>query len=483
MKPIAIQLRTVVLGAALMAVALMAGALMAAPAVGQDLSGHWEGEITIPGQPLAIKLDLSRSGEEWEGSIDIPMQGAKGLALGAFDVIGETVEFQISGVPGTPTFVGTFRDDRIEGDFKQAGATMKFWLGRETLAGPNRPQEPKPPFPYREEEVAYENGAVGLAGTLTLPPGEGPFPAALLITGSGPQDRDEALVGHRPFWVLADHLTRAGIAVLRVDDRGVGGSSGGSVMESTSADFATDVITGVEFLKADVRIREIGVIGHSEGGVVGPMAAAQSEDIAFVVMMAGTGVSGSAILIEQLELIARAQGATEEMVASSLKLQRRAIAIISDDGPRDERKEQMRAVVEEQLAAAPETAALSGQEREQAIDQAVAGALNPWFEAFVKLDPRVALRQVKVPVLVLNGDLDLQVDADQNLGEIAQALMEGGNKDVTIRRFDKLNHLFQTSTTGSPSEYATIEETIAPVVLNTMSDWILDRFLDRQPEP
>lgn len=454
----------------------LAGSLAAAGSWAQDFGGHWEGEIKAPGTALVVKIDLEESDAGWKGTIDIPLQGAKGLSLGDFKIDGSALQFVIVGVPGNPTFDGELVDGRIEGTLRQGGAALEFWLAREVVVGPVRPQEPAPPFPYLVEEAAYKNGEVGLAGTLTVPEGKGPFPAALLITGSGPQDRDEALMGHRPFLVLADHLTRAGIAVLRVDDRGVGGSTGGSVMESTTADFAGDVVAGVEFLKVDARIREIGLIGHSEGGVVGPMAAVRTEDIAFVVMMAGTGVPGREVLIEQLELISRANGSDDAAVQKALELQQRAIAIIAGAAPRAERAELLRAVVEEQLAEAPEMAALSDADREQAIERAIAGSLNPWFEAFVGLDPREALRVVKVPVLALNGDLDLQVDADQNLPEIARALVEGGNKDVSIRRFPALNHLFQTAITGSPDEYAQIEQTIAPAVLAVITDWILDRF-------
>lgn len=451
--------------------------LAASSAMARDFGGHWEGEIEVPGTALTIKVDLTQSdGGSWSGTIDIPQQGAQGVALSDFKTDGETIEFSIAGVPGTPTFSGTLLEDRIEGKFRQGGATLGFWLGRDAMEEPKRPQDPEPPFPYLVEEVEYNNGEVKLAGTLTLPEGDGPFPAALLITGSGPQDRDEALLGHRPFLVLADHLTRAGIAVLRVDDRGVGGSTGGSVMESTTADFAGDVVAGVDHLSADPRIGPVGVVGHSEGGVVGPMAATRTDKISFVVMMAGTGVPGAEILTKQLELIARANGGDEETVEKALELQRRSIAIIASDAPRAERVEQLRAVVDEQLAAAPETADLSEEDREKAEQQAIAGALNPWFEAFVVLDPREALRAVKVPVLALNGDLDLQVDADQNLPEIARALVDTGNEDVSLRRFPGLNHLFQTATTGSPAEYSAIEETIAPVVLDVITDWILDRF-------
>lgn len=443
----------------------------------QRIAGHWEGEIEIPGTALQVMVDLAAGEDAWKGTIDIPMQGAKGLALEAVTVDGNRVGFVIKGIPGTPTFDGTFDGSRIEGDFTQAGAEFGFWLGRDGVAPPRRPQDPEPPFPYTAEEVSYTNGEITLAGTLTIPAGDGPFPAAILITGSGAQNRDEELLGHRPFLVLADHLTREGIAVLRVDDRGVGGSTG-SVSQSTSRDFASDVVAGVEFLVSDERIREIGVIGHSEGGLVGPLAATMSEDVAYVVMLAGTGVPGTDILKLQLELISRAQGTDDDMLAKQLELQQEVLDTLASGAPMEERRERLREIVEKQLELAPEAAALEGEAREQAIEGGINSVLNPWFEAFLAYDPREALSQVRVPVLALNGDLDLQVDAEQNLPEIAKALLEGGNPDVTIRRFSGMNHLFQTAETGAPTEYSQIEETMSPEVLEVISDWILDRFAE-----
>ena len=215
------------------------------------VTGHWEGQIEIPGQPIAVKIDLTLNDSGWSGTIDIPAQGAKELPLSDILVVEEDsslrVKFSIRGVPGNPTFDGKLKDGAIRGPFSQSGATFSFRLSRDSVVkDPARPQEPKPPFPYKIEEAAFQNGSVNLAGTLTLPQGDGPFPAVLLISGSGLQDRDETLVGHKPFWVLADHLSRAGIAVLRVDDPGIGKSTP-HPKPATTADFATDVEAGVAF--------------------------------------------------------------------------------------------------------------------------------------------------------------------------------------------------------------------------------------------
>jgi len=436
----------------------------------ERITGHWEGEIETPGQALAVKVDLAVAEGVWSGTIDIPAQGARGLALAGIAVSGESVEFAIADIPGEPTFKGVLAGGEITGDFSQGPASFPFRLGREVVPPPARPQAPAPPFPYREEEVTYRNGDVTLAGTLTLPEGDGPFPAAVLITGSGAQNRDEELFGHRPFLVLADHLTRQGIAVLRSDDRGVGGSSG-NVSQSTSADFAGDVLAAVELLRAQPAIDRdaVGVVGHSEGGLVGPLAASRSDAVAFVVMLAGPGVPGSEILPLQLARIVAAAGAGEAAVERQVEIQRELIAAVVA-GAEDERlREIARRLIEIQSVGQ-----LAGEQLERVVEQSLAGLTTPWFRHFLAYDPRPVLAQVEVPVLALWGSLDLQVDPDQNRPAVEQALAE--NPDVVTRVLPGLNHLFQHATSGGPDEYAQIEETFAPEALVAVAEFILERF-------
>lgn len=450
---------------------------VAVQASAQDMApflGHWEGSISLPTGELLIKIDLVQQGEALAGTIDIPMQGAAGLPLDAFHVKGDGITFVIKGIPGNPTFSGSLTDGGISGNFVQGGARFPFTLGRGKVEPSKRPQDPTPPYPYDEHEVTYTNGDITLAGTLTIPKGAGKHPAALLITGSGAQDRDEALLGHRPFLVIADHLTRAGIAVLRVDDRGVGGSTG-DVSDSTTADFAGDVLAGVRFLTTQQRIdrEKIGLIGHSEGGIVGPLAASQSSDIAFVVILAGTGVPGREVLPRQLERMATADRVPKEKIDKQLELQQQLLALLASEKSTDEIEAPFREIVAAQVdmaGGAPEA------QREQVIELAVSQTLNPWFRFFVTYDPRPALEKLTVPVLVLNGSLDTQVDAEQNLPEIEKALARGGNEDTTAKVLPGLNHLFQHATTGTLAEYAEIEETFDPDTLRLISDWILERF-------
>ncbi len=436
--------------------------------------GHWEGQIDIPGQPITVKVDLAINDSDWSGTIDIPTQGAKGLPLSDIHVKendeGVNVKFSIRGVPGNPTFDGQLQDGAISGTFSQAGATFGFQLSRERVKGPARPQEPKPPFPYKSEEVAFQNGAVNLAGTLTLPQGDGPFPAVLLISGSGLQDRDETLVGHKPFWVLADHLSRAGIAVLRVDDPGIGQSTP-HPKPPTTADFATDVEAGVAFLKQDDRMGHIGLIGHSEGGLIAAIVASRSNDVGFVVLMAGPGVPGAELLRKQNERIFDAAGIAGERKQHLLTLLDQLFTILTaEDMTEDERQQAVKEIVSKQLEI---NGVPPAQQNEAQVQALAEQSLTPWMRYFLTFDPRPALEKIRVPVLALNGELDVQVDAEQNLTAIAAALEKGGNQDVTVHRLPEHNHLFQRARTGLMNEYGAIEETLSPKVLDLIRDWVL----------
>ena len=436
--------------------------------------GHWEGHIEIPGQSLAVKVDLAIDNSDWSGTIDIPTQGAKGLPLS--DILveendeGAHVKFSIRGVPGNPTFDGNLHDGAISGKFSQGGVQFSFRLSREAVPGPARPQEPKPPFPYHIEEVTFQNGAVNLAGTLTVPQDNGPFPAVLLISGSGLQDRDETVFGHKPFWVIADHLSRAGIAVLRVDDPGIGKSIP-HPKPPTTADFATDVEAGVAFLKQDDRISRIGLIGHSEGGLIATIVASRSNEVDFIVLMAGPGVPGAELLRKQNERIFDAAGIAGERKQNLLTLLDRLFTILtSEDMTENEQRQGVDEIVRQQLEI---NGVPPAKQEETQVRTLVEQSLTPWMRYFLTFNPRPALEKIRVPVLALNGELDVQVDAEQNLTAIAAALDSGGNQEVTVHRLPKHNHLFQRARTGLMNEYAAIEETISPEVLDLIRDWVL----------
>jgi hypothetical protein len=337
---------------------------------------------------------------------------------------------------------------------------------------PARPQTPRPPYPYREEQVTYESLAPGikLAGTLTLPPGTGRFPAVVVISGSGAQDRDETVFGHKPFLVLADYLTRRGVGVLRVDDRGVGGSTG-NTMEATSVQLARDVLAGVRFLRArrEIDPDRIGLIGHSEGGLIAPLAAAESKEIAFIGLLAAPGLPGDQVLLRQTEDVLRAAGASEDEVAMARSTNARLYATMKEEKDSAALAQKARAILTDALEAQGPEARKAG---EAAIDRQLGMITSPWLRAFVNHDPRPVLRSVACPVLVLHGEKDLQVAPRENQEAILAALKDGANAQVTASILPGLNHLFQTAPTGSLSEYGTIEETMAPAALDAIGGWV-----------
>jgi uncharacterized protein len=346
----------------------------------------------------------------------------------------------------------------------------------EENARKKKPQEPDRPFPYLDEEVTYVNkpAGVSLAGTFTRPKEGGPFAAVLLITGSGKQDRDETLLGHKPFLVLADYLTRKGIAVLRVDDRGAGKSTG-DFAASTSADFATDVETGIAYLmsRPDVDPKRIGLIGHSEGGLIAPMVAARNADVAFIVLLGGQGLTGEEVMVLQGQKLLKIAGATEAQMATQKRVQTKLFAIVKAEADPAIREQKLKAAFDEEVAALGEKdKPMSG-----ALKQGMAAQLRllkgPWLRFFLTYDPREALRKTRCPVLAMVGDKDAQVLPKENLSEIEKALKAGGNSDYTIKEMPGMNHLFQVCKTGLVSEYATIEETISPLALETIGNWIL----------
>jgi uncharacterized protein len=363
-----------------------------------------------------------------------------------------------------------------------------------------RPQDPQRPFPYQEQRLFFDNPhaeGVRLAGTLTVPHGDGPFPAVVLVSGSGPQDRDEALAGHRPFLVLADYLTQRGIAVLRYDDRGAFQSTG-DFIAATTQDLASDAQAAVEYLgtRDEIDPAKIGIVGHSEGGLIAPMVAVQSPAVAFIVLLAGTGIPGEQLMYLQQALILASQGGDATGIAFIRTRTELFFAVLKQGLDADVAEQRLRQIwndyldgkiVPPDLSAAEtepilaELATLSVEDKVEltrtTLDPQLKELNRPWWTFFLSYDPATALTQVRVPVLALNGDKDLQVPARENLDAIAAALRQGGNPDFSIVELPNLNHFFQTSTTGAPSEYAVIEETFAPVALDILGDWIVSRTI------
>ncbi|HLS79342.1 MAG TPA: alpha/beta fold hydrolase [Nocardia sp.] len=441
--------------------ALFAVTACSAGSDGPDpISGQWHGTIEVPGSPLEIGVHFTGSDS---ATIDIPVQGLNGVELGEVRTDPADVGFVLPDIPGDPTFKGALDEatGRIGGEFTQMGQSFPLTLEEGPTAPLARPQEPQPPFPYRAEDVSYTNGDLDIAGTLTLPEGEGPFPAVVLITGSGAQTRDEELFGHKPFLLIADTLTRAGYAVLRTDDRGVGGT-GGDLNTSSYDDLASDVEAGIDFLRgrADIDPARIGLFGHSEGGYLAPLVAARPDSgVAFAVLMAGPSVDGGAVLIEQSRLILAASGTPPEQIDAQVAQTTEMVGLLRAgdlDGAR--------AVYERSLADLPEEA------RESA---AQAGSpITPYYASFVNYDPAPALSALRIPVLAFFGGKDLQVPAAQN-EQPARDLLTG--TDATVHVFPEANHLMQPANTGNLDEYATIETTVDPQVLAFVTDWLAGR--------
>lgn len=340
----------------------------------------------------------------------------------------------------------------------------------------NRPQEPRKPYPYHSEEVAFQNtqANITLSGTLTLPSTEGNYPAAILISGSGAQNRDEEISGHKPFLIIADHLTTNGIAVLRYDDRGVAKSTG-NFRAATTVDFASDAASAVAYLKTRKEINKdkIGLIGHSEGGIVAPMVASSSEDVSFIVLLAGPGIEIKKVLMMQQELIPRAFGLSEADVQKSVALNEKAFQMILTSHDRQTLKADLAKLMEETYDDTPPILRPQKLTKEQAVARQSDLLSSPWYKDLLNYDPAPTLEKVTCPVLALNGEKDIQVTPKENLAGINDALKKGGNTNVTVKELPNLNHLFQNCKTGSLAEYGTIEQTFSPVALNEMSDWIL----------
>lgn len=435
-----------------------------------EAAGTWDGEVAIPGQALHVVVHLEGDGT-LRGRIDIPQQGAKGLALDNVIAEGERIGFRIAGVPGEPTFDGRIDGDVIAGGFVQSGQRFPFELRRRTgaHAAGRRPQDPVPPFPYTIEDVTIRSGAITLAGTLTRPSGGGAHPALVLLTGSGPQNRDSEVFDHRPFHVLADHLTRAGVAVLRFDDRGVG-QSGGRYDTALKGDFVADARACAAFLRERDDVSAVGLLGHSEGGDVAAAAAAQDDDIAFLILLASPGVAGHELMVEQNRLIALSMGATAEQSQAIADRARELFDAALDDARASEVTARTKALMEAQ------TGAPLPPEAQGELEQQAAMLMSPKFLELLRHDPRRDLARVGVPVLAVTGEKDVQVSPSQNLPAIEAALKDAGNGDVTIREIPDANHLLQPAENGGFHEYAAIEQTFDGAVLDLLRDWILARF-------
>lgn len=442
----------------------------------KSIAGSWLGKINAGTIDLRIVFNLILVGNDsLTATLDSPDQGAKGIKIGPVVIDGDKIKISAAMLRGE--YNGTLINDTLfEGTWMQGGRTTPLDIRKLKAAFTiNRPQEPKPPFPYTSEDIEFKNEKfnITLAGTLTIPEGNGPFPVVILISGSGTQNRNEEIMGHKPFLAIADYLSRNGIAVLRYDDRGAGKSQGNPIT-ATTEDLATDTEAAFNFIKNHAKINPkfIGLIGHSEGGLIAPITAASNKEIAFIVSLAGPGVTGEKIVLTQSQDISRIFGISEENIKETTAINKKIYSVLKKENDNAKAETKIMAVYKEELAKKK----TSKDDIEKSVNQLKASfgaSTYTWFRYFIMTDPAIFWKKTDCPVLAINGEKDLQVSADENLPAIEEALKSGGNKNVKTIKPEGLNHFFQHSKTGLPSEYPDIEETFSTEVLKIISDWIL----------
>jgi pimeloyl-ACP methyl ester carboxylesterase len=443
---------------------------------GQDITGSWNGVLKIQGMELRVVFNISKTDSGYKSTMDSPDQGALGIPVTSTTVEGRKLDLKVDNAK--IHYQGEFQDSIIAGTFTQGALSLPMNLRREAAEKTklNRPQEPVKPYPYYEEEVTFENSnaSIKLAGTLTMPSKEGLFPAVVLISGSGPQNRDEEVFGHKPFLVLADYLTRNGVAVLRYDDRGTAMSEG-DFQSATSVDNASDAEAAIAYLKSrkEINKEKIGLIGHSEGGIIAPMVAVATSDVKFIVLLAGTGIPGNELLELQQELIGRASGMSESDLKTESEVNKGVFDIIVKSTDTALLRKELTEYIRQKIKEHPDVEIPEGTSDEEFIKNQVAQVTNPWIIFFLKYDPAPTLEKVKCPVLALNGEKDLQVPPKENLSAIEAALKKGKNNNVTIKELPGLNHLFQECKTGAPDEYVKIEQTMSPTALEEINRWMI----------
>ncbi len=446
------------------AAALLGSAAAQAQTPPASLTGAWTGEVAT----LELSFYLSDpEGGPRKALLDITDQNVAGLVVD-FRAPGDSVYLRLN-KPITARFAGRRTPDgqHLTGEWQQGLRAFPLTLTRAgggAATGPKRPQQPLPPFPYQSADVTFRNEQAGitLAGTYTVPADMGPFPAVVLLTGSGPEDRNETYRGHQPFAVLADYLTRNGVAVLRFDDRGVG-QSGGTLKGSTSADYTTDAQAALAWLRAQhgIRKNQVGLIGHSQGGTAAIGAAGQPGGPDFLVLLAAPGLPGDELIVQQSLALARLQTTDPAQLASTEKMQRAMTQIIQKNPDDMQAKGQLLlyyAAISPQLAAQ--------------VKPQLPMLTSPDYRHLLADRPALTLAKVQCPVLALGGSKDVQVPTTRNLAATAAGLKAANNHDVTVRELPGLNHLFQTAKTGAPDEYATIEETFSPTALQVIGEWI-----------
>ncbi|MFV0604498.1 MAG: alpha/beta hydrolase family protein [Niabella sp.] len=431
----------------------------------QPITGNWHGILNAGTVKLPLVLHIQHSGNALSSTLDSPAQGANGINVDETNFVDSVLTFNIKQI--NASYKGKFVADSIIGTFTQMGRDMPLTFKKGESKPLLRPQTPKPPFNYNIAEVSFINPLQQntLAGTLTTPMDKTNFPVIVMITGSGAQDRDETLFEHKPFWVIADYFAKKGIGVLRLDDRGVGESSAGK-KDPSSADFTTDIEAAVNYLRK-LGYKKIGLLGHSEGGMIAPIVAAHNKHVKFLISLAGPGIKIDSLYKLQIGAVVKSSGGTEEDAVEAVEQTGKIIDAINQYKG-DVLKAELRATI---LAGIKDST--MAKQMGATVDASVKTYSSNWFTYFLQFDPAVYIQKLKIPVLALNGSLDVQVTPKENLAGWRTLLQKAKNKKFTIIEVPGANHLFQQAKTGSVGEYGTIEQTFDPKVLDTMANWIL----------
>lgn len=441
--------------------------------------GIWEGKINVGAEMTLVFQVTQDASNNFSATLDSPENGLKGIKVSLLKLFDDSVYVEINQFQAK--YSGKLRGDIINGTFSQ-GMSIPLNLKKvNKITEKVRAQTPVAPFPYRSEDVEYANKerSIHYGATITIPQGKGPFPAVLLLTGSGQQNRDEEIMGHKPFAVIADHLTRNGFIVLRVDDRGMGKTTG-DVFSSTTRDFANDAIVSLNYLMArqEVSKKKVGLIGHSEGGMIAQIVAAERTDINFIIMLAGPGEKTMKLMSEQNEAAFTKAGMPKDYTDAYVDLYKNVLQAIIASGDNAAAITSTRAVVNAWVDKTSNTivAATTGikdeDSKEKFINQFVGQVGSPWFRYFLAYDPAPNLKKIKAKILALNGDKDIQVISKSNLPAIETALKVGKSKKYEVKELPGLNHLFQECKICTVAEYGQLDQTISPIVLELMTAWL-----------
>ncbi len=446
----------------------------------QNIEGKWQGELNVYGTQLPLIFNFSIVDSNLKASFDSPLQQAYDVPIDQITFKNRKLILKISTIGASYTATLAENDSTFLGDFEQNGLKFPLELIQSSsiFPLPTKPQEPQEPFPYLTEDVVFENTQqnIRLAGTLSFPKGREKHPAVILISGSGPQDRNQELFNHKPFLVISDYLVRNGIAVLRYDDRGVA-ESGGEFKGSTTADFATDTRAAIAYLKSrkEIDANKIGLVGHSEGGIIAGMLAAQTREVGFIILLASPAKKGAQVLLKQQEIIGKAAGLSENYIDNNYRINAGAYEIIAQEKDTLILKDKLKTYFEKELKAFPDwnLQRESGLSDEKFISTLVETYTDNWMRFFMNYEPYKDLEKIRIPILALNGDKDLQVDIEQNFYTTKAILEKQSVKNSKAVLLEGLNHLFQESETGLPMEYGQIEQTFSTEALEVIKDWIL----------